>query len=500
MIRVASYCRVSTDHEDQVNSFAAQQRYFAQYIKQREEWELYAVYADEGISGTSTRKRAQFNRMIHDAYLGRFQLILTKEVSRFSRNILDTIAYTRELKALGIGVLFVTDGINTLEPDAELRLSIMASIAQEESRKTSLRVKWGQTRRMEQGVVFGRSLLGYDVADGALRINPAGADLVRLIFHKYGIEKKGTTVIARELREAGYRTYLGSTDWTGSHILKILKNEKYVGDLVQKKTFTPDYLPHEKKTNRGEEAVIIQRNHHQPIIDRELWDIVQEELRLRNRRQSSGCGCSTHYAFSGKIKCGECGASFISRSRKQKSGRVQRWMCYTAASRGKEACGVGQLLGNDTAEAMFHLVLSQLHLDTEHIAASVAALAAEAMEQDTSVQSDHLSQKLSEIETRQTTLWDTYFAGDITRETAQTMNAHYAQQKRQLQAELNHASELLSRSTSEAELQHVAAALLTGERHSEELCKTLLESITVRKDGRLELKFKHIPHIFQFSH
>ena len=145
--------------------------------------------------------------MIHDAHLGKFKLILTKEVSRFSRNILDTISYTRELKQIGVGVLFMNDGISTLEPDPELRLSIMGSIAQEESRKTSSRVKWGQTRQMERGVVFGRSLLGYDVKDGHMSVEPEGAALVRLIFHKYGIEKKGTSVIARELREAGFLTY-----------------------------------------------------------------------------------------------------------------------------------------------------------------------------------------------------------------------------------------------------------------------------------------------------
>ena len=187
MIKVASYCRVSTDRDDQANSFESQQRYFKEYIDRQPDWELYQVYADEGITGTSTKKRAAFNRMIADAHLGKFHLILTKEVSRFSRNILDTITYTRELKALGVGVLFMNDGISTLEPDAELRLSIMGSIAQEESRKTSTRVKWGQTRRMEQGVVFGRSLLGYDVKDGCLTVNPEGAEIVRLIFYKYGV-------------------------------------------------------------------------------------------------------------------------------------------------------------------------------------------------------------------------------------------------------------------------------------------------------------------------
>ena len=168
MIMVASYCRVSTDKDDQANSFASQQRYFKEFIARQPDWELFRVYADEGITGTNTKKRVDFNRMINDAKMGKFKLILTKEVSRFSRNILDTIGYTRELKALGIGVLFLNDGINTLEPDAELRLSIMGSIAQEESRKTSTRVKWGQARQMERGVVFGRSMLGYDVKDGKL--------------------------------------------------------------------------------------------------------------------------------------------------------------------------------------------------------------------------------------------------------------------------------------------------------------------------------------------
>ena len=230
MIMVASYCRVSTDKEDQANSFASQQRYFKEYIDRQPDWELYRVYADEGITGTSTKKRVQFNHMISDAKMGKFQIILTKEVSRFSRNILDTIAYTRELRHLGIGVVFLTDGIDTLEPDAELRLSILGSIAQEESRKTSTRVKWGQTRRMEQGVVFGRSLLGYDVRGGQLFINPEGAKTVQLIFHKYVLEHKGAWTIARELQDAGLRTLTGTTQWRNSGVLKILK--KTVSNLL----------------------------------------------------------------------------------------------------------------------------------------------------------------------------------------------------------------------------------------------------------------------------
>ena len=160
--KVAAYCRVSTDNEDQANSFESQQRYFKQYIERNPDWELYEVFADEGISGTNTKKRKEFNRMIACAKNGDFDLIITKEISRFARNTLDSIYYTRDLKKHGVGVIFMNDNINTLDGDAELRLAIMSSIAQEESRKTSERVKWGQKRQMEQGVVFGRSMLGYD--------------------------------------------------------------------------------------------------------------------------------------------------------------------------------------------------------------------------------------------------------------------------------------------------------------------------------------------------
>ena len=175
MKRVAAYCRVSTDKEDQANSFESQKRYFKEYIERNPEWKLYQIFADEGLSGTCTKKRKDFNRMIELAKLGSFDLIITKEVSRFARNTVDTLQYTRELKKIGVGVLFMNDNINTLDPDAELRLTIMSSIAQEESRKISERVKWGQRRRMEQGVVFGRDMLGYDVKDGKMYINEEGA-------------------------------------------------------------------------------------------------------------------------------------------------------------------------------------------------------------------------------------------------------------------------------------------------------------------------------------
>lgn len=435
MIPVAAYCRVSTDRDDQANSFASQQRYFAEYICRQPDWSLFEIYADEGITGTSTRKRAAFNRMIDEAHRGKFRLILTKEVSRFSRNILDTITYTRELRALGVGVLFLNDGISTLEPDAELRLSIMGSIAQEESRKTSSRVKWGQMRRMEQGVVFGRSLLGYDVQDGKLTVNPEGAALVRLIFQKYGVEKKGASVIARELHDAGILTFSGKTEWSCSHLLKILKNEKYVGDLIQKKTITPDYLTHVKKYNHGEEAFVILQNHHEPIIDRALWNIVQDEIRRRNRRSRMSEGHSRQYIFSGKIRCAACGASFVSRRKTRRNETAyQFWSCYTAVTKGAGAqgCDIGLRLPDTLARQMLRQVLTGLPLEPGQLAHSVTELLPDA-----------------------------------------------------------------ARGPSSA-IPQAVFGLISGAMESDLLYKTLLERITVHRDGRMEVKFCHLPQIWVF--
>ena len=203
-IIVSAYCRVSTDKDDQANSLTNQIKYFGSFIEKHDNWQLGEVYYDEGITGTSVKKRDGFNRMIQDALGGKMQLIITKEVSRFARNTVDALTYTRKLKAHGVGVFFANDNINTLDADGELRLTIMASLAQEESRKTSERVKWGQKRQMEAGIVFGRDMLGYAVRGGKLILNPEEAEIVRLIFHKFLNEDKGTHVIARELRERAF--------------------------------------------------------------------------------------------------------------------------------------------------------------------------------------------------------------------------------------------------------------------------------------------------------
>lgn len=312
-IKVAAYCRVSTDMEDQLHSLSAQIKYFTEYISDHIGWELIEVYYDEGITGTSVKKRDGFNRMIEDCENGKINLILTKEVSRFARNTVDTLCFTRKLSALGIGVIFMNDGIDTRDKDGELRLTIMASIAQEESRKVSERVKWGIRRQMENGWVYGYSaMLGFRVNNGKLEIVPEEADIVKRIFNSYVYEGKGCHTIANELNADGLFTVRGKM-WREDGVCRILKNDKYVGDLTQWKHYSTDFLSKRVLQNNGDNPdvpLITIKNHHEGIISREVWDLAQKQIFERGQLAREGRKYSKHYWFSSKVFCGKCGYSY----------------------------------------------------------------------------------------------------------------------------------------------------------------------------------------------
>ena len=485
MIPVAVYCRVSTDREDQANSFASQQSYFREYIARNPQWELYRIYADEGITGTSTRKRQEFNRMINDGFSGKFRLILTKEVSRFSRNILDTIGYTRQLKARGIGVIFMTDGFSSLDPDAELRLSIMGSLAQEESRKTSARVKWGQTRQMEKGVVFGRSMLGYDLKDGRITVNPTGATLVGRIFHMYGIEKKGSTTIARILDSEGVPTFSGQSRWTGSRILKVLKNEKYVGDLIQKKTFTPDYLTHDKKYNHGEEPFVIARDHHEPIISRELWQIVQEQIQKRNRHAGKTSQSGGTQLFSGKIRCGVCGSPFVCRRKRRKNGSVYLfWRCAAAVSHGTAGCGIGKNLSNQRAIEMLSVTVREAIPEPSEYIRNVSRLAGKAW---SALEGQENNSREKEISRKREVAVRSYLSGELTEKDLSRI-------RRQLDEEL---CEHTKRSI--PDFRSILEKMFRCDPPSDAFLRQLVDVLTVYPDGSVTVRLLNHPREHRFS-
>ncbi len=388
-MKVAAYCRVSTDYEDQTNSFENQKRFFKEYIERQPDWELYEIYADEGLSGTSTKKRSGFNRMIEDAKQKKFDIIITKEVSRFARNIVDAIQYTCELKRLGITVIFMNDNINTTMPDTELRLGILSTFAQDESRKTSERVTWGIRRKMEQGFVFGQPFLGYDLKDGVLTVNPEGAEVVKLIYHKCLHERKGTNKIAKELTAEGIPSPRGCKVWGASTILKILRNEKYCGNLLLQKTFTPDYLTHEKKYNNGEVDQYFFTDHHEAIIDPETWKQTQEEL---DRRSSvtDGRAQGILYPLSGKIRCSDCGRNLVHRLRKASKGRkVSTWRCNTNDNNrmpmdekgNPKKCEIGYEVRTDVTMEMIKECLSSVLIDTEKTVSKVADIVSRVLEE-----------------------------------------------------------------------------------------------------------------------
>ena len=510
---LSGYCRVSTDKGDQLNSLESQRRYFREYISLHPDWQLHDIYADEGITGTTTRKRKQFNRMMNDAYKNHFQMIITKEVSRFSRNILDTIACTRELKRLGIGVYFLSDGFCSLDPDAELRLSIMGSIAQEESRKTSTRVKWGQTRQMERGVVFGRSMLGFHIENGQITVEPEGAEIVKQIFYKYGIEKKGTTMIARELRAAGLKAHSGNPVWNESHILRILKNEKYVGDLVQKKTITPDYLTHEKKYNKGEEELVIIKNHHESIISRDLWDLVQCEIAKRRRCGNTSDQHSNRYIFSGKIICGECGARFVSRTKVRTDGTsYRRWGCYNAARYGRKktdscgntlGCDVGKQLRDDLAVEMLEYAIRQMNTGFQSIADDIAQLAADAISagEEMSDPPDKILRQINMISKKKTDAIDLFLSGMIKNEELQLMELRYDNELQLLTAQLSETENRATVNKTEMmeNLKAKLNSIISCNEVSEAFLKPLPEYMIVHKNGIVELKLNKLPNIWKFQ-
>ena len=504
MQKIAVYCRVSTEKEDQINSLENQKKYFREYIEKNPNWELYEIYADEGITGTSTKRRYSFHKMMQDAKNHEFSLIITKEISRFARNTLDSIYFTRKLKEWGIPVIFLNDNINTLDADAELRLTIMSSFAQEESRKTSERVKWGQRCRMEQGIVFGRDLLGYDVRNGRLIVNEEGAKVVRMIFHKFVNEGKGTYTIARELKEEGIPTKNHMKEWSNVVIQRILKNEKYAGDLIQKKTYTPNYLTHEKKYNMGEEDFIIIRNHHQPIISNELFNRAKQEMILRSPKKLEKRKYSNRYCFSGKILCGICGSAYVARTKKNKNGGTSRsWKCYEAVKHGSchsDSNGIivgcdSLLIKEEEIKLSLQQVIKELPFKKEGIQQHLIAMLKEVYPFDNKENNiQGLHNRNDQIKEKNINLIELHLSGDITRNEFIQLRERYDKEIEEINKKLQgnteeERDEKDSKIRLIEEISDFLLFLIKGERWEDTFYHHLLEKVIVTKNNKLEVYF-----------
>ena len=347
-LRVAAYCRVSSDSGDQLNSYAAQIEHYTNYISQNPEWQMAGIYADEGISGTQAAKRPDFMRMIRDCKKGRIDLIITKSVQRFARNTLDSIEYSRILKSLGIGIIFETQGIDTRNMSNEFMLTIFASMAQNESENISANVKWGKQKAFKRGSVHFayKSFLGYRKGeDGKPEIIPEEAAVIRRIYSDF---LPGTSLqdIAAGLTADGILTAKGKDKWSREAVQSILRNEKYAGDALQQKTYVTDCLTHKSKINHGELPQYYIENNHPEIIKRGVWNQTQEELARRSsKRKVKEVGTTTEqgkysskYALTELLVCGECGTPYRRCTWSRNGEKKIVWRCISRLDYATKYC------------------------------------------------------------------------------------------------------------------------------------------------------------------
>lgn len=369
--RVCAYCRVSTDSVKQAESLETQSDYYEDYIKGNREWEFSGIFADQGISGTATANRAEFNKMIRACQLGKIDLIITKSISRFARNTADCLETVRYLKSLNVGVYFQRENINTKGADSELILSVLSSIAQDESRNISENTKWAFQKKFKQGKiqVNVKRFLGYDKnEEGKLVINPKEAEIVKRIYREY-LNGSSLNEIKRGLERDKIKTVTDKEVWQGSTIKGILSNEKYYGNAVLQKTITVDYLTHKRKKNQGESPKYEIKGSHEAIISKEEFLRVHALINKRALEYGNvpeGRNKYTQrYAFSGKIICGNCGEVFKRRTWNSKAKSKQIvWQCSTYINEGKSKCDM-KAIDDATLKAVFVRMFNKLYESKE---------------------------------------------------------------------------------------------------------------------------------------
>ncbi len=381
-LRVAAYCRVSTDLEEQESSYDAQVQHYAAYILRNPAWDLAGIYADEGISGTETKSRDEFNRMIDESMSGGIDLIITKSISRFARNTLDCLKYIRMLKDKGVAIFFEKENINTLDAKGEVLITIMAALAQQESQSISQNVKMGIRYQYQQGVVRINHtwFLGYTRdRDGNLVIVPEEAEVVRRIFQEF-LDGSSLGKIARGLERDGIRTGAGREKWYESTIRSMLMNEKYMGDALLQKAYTADFLTKKKNKNDGVLPQYYVENDHEPIVSKEMFAQVQDELKRRSAAANNTGGRQRYnsgFMLSGRMICSECGSAY---RRVKANGRNihTTWRCKTRMK--KAANCSGRIVTEDEIhEAIWH-ELSRMHEKKDRLLERLDQIRAEEIE------------------------------------------------------------------------------------------------------------------------
>ena len=512
-LRVAAYCRVSTDSEEQLSSYENQLSYYTEKIMKEPGWTMAGVFADEGITGTSTCKRKEFLRMIRQCRQGKIDMILAKSVSRFARNTVDTLNFTRELRSLGIPVIFEEQNINSIYPESEFLITLHGAFAQAESESTSSRVRWGKRQAMKSGHVAMqyKQLLGYEKGpDGKPRIVPEQAETVRFIYDRY---LAGDSI--REIKVAleGQRipTVSGKVEWMGSHIRSILTNEKYCGDVLLQKNFIQDCISKKVIPNTGQLPKYLIQNHHEGIVSREIFDAVQLEMARRNAkagatRKSTPTGrgkYSGKHVLSNLLFCGECGTAYRRCVWTQRGVKRPVWRCVSRLDYGKKFCTQSPTLDEEPLQQAILAAVNAVMLDRDTLARQLAAV----MEWELapvlgeSMSLADIDRALEELSSQFNSLLAEASANPAEDYTEQfrelsESTARLKERKAQLEGACQEQGRLQKRLRAvSAAMEHMTAAMTEWD---EEVIHQLLEKVTVLSREKIRVTFRDGRKIEQY--
>lgn len=490
-LRVTFYARVSTDQEEQLNSLENQVQYYTELIRGKKNWTFVPGYIDEGISGTSTKKRDDFNRMIRDARLGLFDFIITKEISRFSRSTLDSIKYTQELLDYNVGVLFQNDNINTLDSDSEFRLVIMAGVAQDEVRKLSERIRFGFRQSIKNGRVLGNDCLyGYDKKDCVLTINEKEAEIVRIVFDLYANEGLGTRSISKKLRELGYTSREGN-DFNTLTIRHMLENPKYKGWYCGNKSQSLDYRTKKKAFLEEQEWIMYPDPGIPAIVSEDLWNRANALYKARRKEMMErGSGSSYHdrYPYSTKIICEAHGTTYHRHILRKKTGAEEVWQCKIYRTYGRQACVAPQIRSCELDQILSQ-IFEELVKDPQIIINSLLTVLGKVPgEVDYGKLRGKVHSDMAAMNSRKERILDLHIGGVITLDELRTRNDECNRQLRNLEAQLDQIDREEAQAAEKTlDMEAIRRTLETALDFSRvldsALVSTILERVVVKKES-----------------
>lgn len=439
-LKVAYYARVSTEKTEQQVSIKHQQEYYEEFIRSNQNWTFSGAYIDDGISGIHAEKREEFQNMIRDAKLGRVDMIITKEISRFARNTLDSIQYTRELLSYGVCVWFQNDGINTIDEDSEFRLTIMAGVAQDELRKLSSRIKFGHARSIQNGVVLGNRIYGYHKKDGKLTIVPEEAEMIRMIFRDYASGTMSTPKLEKKLWDMGYRNFKGGKI-NRDVIRNIIKNPKYKGyfcggkvKIVDMFTKKQEFLPESKWVIFKDDGSRVPQ-----IIDEETWEKANEYMKKRSEAiKSHRTSFKNGNLFTGKIFCADDGAPYWMKQHYVRGKEDVRWVCSYKIKNGADSCSSHGIRESDLKKVVASLI-NESSCNIDEVIKEYLNILRKVINNkpDTGIEKERLQNQIDAIKKKKEKILEYNLNGDIPDEEFISRNKGYTKQIIDLEMEIS---------------------------------------------------------------